>query len=219
VYLACLLHPTSSATTTLSQLEASFIKQAVVEAKSDQVRLAHEIAHFQTLIDTLHNKKETIGEYIGTHEALLAPARRITPKILSEIFLWCFVGGTLGTASGFRRDVPIVIGQVCTYWTVAISTPRLWSSLYKICSGGGKYCTSNIRRLSARYFFFPCGKMGQPCQFMLGHNFGSFAPMEIYDFLIPSLAWVTKVLPCQGCTTFARMSDHGGGRVRSLSNQ
>lgn len=77
-------------------------------------------------MEALYREQEIVEEYISEHEALLAPARRILPEILSEIFLWCFSDGMLESAA----DIPIMLGQVCSYWrSVTILTPDLWSSL------------------------------------------------------------------------------------------
>jgi hypothetical protein len=122
------LAPTSSVPTVLpSELEASSIRQAITQAKKDQERLTREIAQLQATMDALCDQSNTVDTFISEHEAVLAPARRILPEILSEIFLWCFADGSKLRSA---KDAPIVLGQVCSYWrSVAISTPNLWSSL------------------------------------------------------------------------------------------
>ena len=105
---------------------ARSVRAALVEAKSSQALLTHEIARLQATIDELCNQKQSVDKYIREHEAILSPTRKILPEILSEIFLWCFADGALGSTA----DAPVVLGQVCSYWrSVANSTPRLWSSL------------------------------------------------------------------------------------------
>lgn len=109
-----------------SELEIYSIRRAVADAKSDQLRLERDIAQLEATLDALYNEKGVINDYIREHEVLLAPARRILPEILSEIFQWCFADGMLASAA----DAPVVLGQVCNYWrSIAISTPNLWSSL------------------------------------------------------------------------------------------
>ncbi|KAF8549584.1 hypothetical protein OG21DRAFT_569652 [Imleria badia] len=63
-----------------------------------------------------------------THQALISPARRIPPEVLSEAFYHCLPKTPYVTP----RDVeaPMVLTRVCRHWrAVAMSTPRLWSSL------------------------------------------------------------------------------------------
>ncbi|KAG8216697.1 hypothetical protein J3R82DRAFT_6904 [Butyriboletus roseoflavus] len=62
------------------------------------------------------------------YRALTSPATRIPPEVLGEVFYHCLSKTPYITP----RDVesPIVLTQVCRRWrAVAISTPRLWSSL------------------------------------------------------------------------------------------
>ncbi|KIM76288.1 hypothetical protein PILCRDRAFT_24370, partial [Piloderma croceum F 1598] len=56
------------------------------------------------------------------HTALVAPISCLPHEVLSEIFL-CYND----SFSSFRR--PLRLGSVCSRWrTIALSTPRLWTS-------------------------------------------------------------------------------------------
>ena len=113
-----------------SELEARSIRQTIAEAKSTRAHLTNEISQLQATVDALNDEKNTVDQYINDHEARFAPARKILPEILSEIFRWCFVDGVLKGAA----DAPLVLGQVCSYWrAVANATPSLWSSLQISC--------------------------------------------------------------------------------------
>jgi hypothetical protein len=131
-----------------SALEASAIRHAVLEAKSYQARLHLETDRLQAVIGALSEEKESVSVYISEHEALLSPARKILPEILSEIFLWGFEDDMLA----HFRDAPFVLGQVCSYWrSVAISTPRLWSSiLLHLSSENAKSKTELVKTAMAR---------------------------------------------------------------------
>jgi hypothetical protein len=76
-------------------------------------------------MDALREQSNIVDTFISEHTTVLAPARRILPEILSEIFFWCLSDGILRSA----KDAPIVLGQVCSYWRSVVSTPKLWSSL------------------------------------------------------------------------------------------
>jgi hypothetical protein len=109
-----------------SHLEARSIRQAIARARNDQERLTRKIAQLQAAMDALCKQSNNIDTFLSEHEAILAPARRVLPEILSEIFLWCLGHDLLKSA----KSVPVVLGKVCRYWrSVAISTPNLWSSL------------------------------------------------------------------------------------------
>lgn len=62
------------------------------------------------------------------HQALISPSRRIPPEVLGEVFYHCLSKTPYITP----RDIeaPMVLTRVCRHWhAVAMSTPRLWSSL------------------------------------------------------------------------------------------
>ena len=81
-------------------------------------------------MDVLRSQKDTVDAFIRDHEAVLAPARKILPEILSDIFLWCFCDHMLMSV----RDVPIILNKFKSYWrSCAISTPKLWASL-RLCT-------------------------------------------------------------------------------------
>ncbi|TFK40354.1 hypothetical protein BDQ12DRAFT_680803 [Crucibulum laeve] len=62
-------------------------------------------------------------------QSLLAPIRRLPPELLSEIFLHC-VQPCDQFVKPSPKEAPMLLGQICASWrTLALSTPRLWSSL------------------------------------------------------------------------------------------
>ncbi|KAJ3548004.1 hypothetical protein NMY22_g1438 [Coprinellus aureogranulatus] len=68
-------------------------------------------------------------EIVAAHRALLAPSRRVPDDILREIFLQCLPTNHNATISA--RDPPLLVRQVCSRWrAIALSTPRLWSTIH-----------------------------------------------------------------------------------------
>lgn len=141
-HLLCTSHPPSES-------EAISIRNATMQAIEDQERLRCEIAQLQATLDPLCDQKDTVDAFIIEHDALLAPAHRTLPEILSEIFQWCVDDDMLTGA----RDTPIVLSQICSYLrSCAISSPSLWSPLRvsnchgcTIYSVAGGHRTSQIR--------------------------------------------------------------------------
>jgi hypothetical protein len=62
------------------------------------------------------------------HLALLTPARRLIPEVLSEIFIQCLPSfDHLSTQT--PQGTPMYLGQICSGWrAVALSTPKLWAT-------------------------------------------------------------------------------------------
>lgn len=109
---------------------------AIVSERKTQISiLALQMANVDTAIRKLaaiqakleENSAHVRGSLLA-HKALTSPARRIPPEILGEVFYHCLSKTPYITP----RDVesPMVLARVCRHWReVAISTPRLWSSL------------------------------------------------------------------------------------------
>ncbi|KAJ3808160.1 hypothetical protein F5876DRAFT_67511 [Lentinula aff. lateritia] len=74
------------------------------------------------------------------HRALLSGARKLPMEIISEIFLQCLP--EVDTLSFMRPEphpdqAPLLLTQVCRSWrSIAIATPRLWSTLIINASNG-----------------------------------------------------------------------------------
>ncbi|KAJ3880130.1 hypothetical protein F5051DRAFT_324440, partial [Lentinula edodes] len=74
------------------------------------------------------------------HRALLSGARKLPVEIISEIFLQCLP--EVDTLSFMRPEphpdqAPLLLTQVCRSWrSIAIATPRLWSTLIINASNG-----------------------------------------------------------------------------------
>ncbi|KAJ7725946.1 hypothetical protein B0H16DRAFT_1384123 [Mycena metata] len=103
----------------------SFIQVPLARLK----RLDEQIAELQKSIDELTKERDTIGDYVQAHKALLTPIRRIPLEILQRIFVACLP--THRNCVMSAKEAPVLLGHICSSWRVlSLSTPRLWASLH-----------------------------------------------------------------------------------------
>ncbi|TDL24644.1 hypothetical protein BD410DRAFT_896821 [Rickenella mellea] len=58
------------------------------------------------------------------------PINRLPPELLAELFIHCL--STTGFSRARTFDAPMNVSSVCSSWhEIAISTPQLWSSIYR----------------------------------------------------------------------------------------
>jgi hypothetical protein len=113
-----------------SPSETKLIHAAMHGVHHDLRRLSSEINRVQTLLSNLMRNRDLLCRYYYCQRALLAPVRRLPPEILSQIFLACLTFYHEGNFVFSPRKDVLLLGQICRYWRdVAISTPRLWSTL------------------------------------------------------------------------------------------
>ena len=115
--------------------DISLIDAIVCERNTQISTLALQMANVDTAIRKLaairvkleENSARVRGSLLA-HKALTAPARRIPPEVLSEIFYHCLPKTPYITPRD--AESPLMLARVCHYWrAVTLSTPRLWSSL------------------------------------------------------------------------------------------
>jgi hypothetical protein len=104
------------------------IYDTVSIAQADISQLDGKILGLQAVLDGLVSKREALRTYTRLHMGLVAPARRLLPEILLEIFLQC--KETKGYPRRPQLDrTPLLLGSVCRRWrTIALSTSWLWTS-------------------------------------------------------------------------------------------
>ncbi|THU76351.1 hypothetical protein K435DRAFT_570333, partial [Dendrothele bispora CBS 962.96] len=109
--------------------EVEELKNIIHGPLQELLRLEGEIARIESILAGLKSKRDTIIAYIENHRALLSPSRRLSPEILSEIFVCCLPSNHLPTRS--TAEAPLVLLCICKEWRqIALSTPRLWCSLH-----------------------------------------------------------------------------------------
>ncbi|KAJ7050022.1 hypothetical protein C8F01DRAFT_1180565 [Mycena amicta] len=92
-------------------------------------------AHLQELLEVdnqlsaLTTRRTQLQACVDTETALLAPAIRLPPDVLREIFVSCLPATHNAVMSA--REAPLLLGRVCSLWReVAWTSPQLWTSLH-----------------------------------------------------------------------------------------
>ena len=114
-----------------SPAEESAIRVILHDMNIDLLQLDGKIDRIQAVLDEVRIKRQVFSEachhYSRQHLPLLSPIRRLPHEILSEIYLLSI--DWKDKNYGFRRSV-MLPASVCRHWRgVALSTPRLWSSI------------------------------------------------------------------------------------------
>ncbi|KAJ8078167.1 hypothetical protein PM082_000373 [Marasmius tenuissimus] len=107
-----------------STKELNEIRHLVAEPQERIRKLDEEIASLQTARDELQ-------QFVDGHLALAAPFRRFPADIWGEIFAHCLPTNKLNVAVCTLKEAPLLFTNVCRAWReIALSTPRLWSSIH-----------------------------------------------------------------------------------------
>jgi hypothetical protein len=127
-----------------SEAESQEIRELIAAVQADISRLDANIMRArvtaQPVLKRLIEERKALKEYASEHAAFLTPARRLPAEIWSEIFSHCLPECFLREFGDRRlrfnswtfspRDPPEVFLQVCNDWkSIALSSPRLWSSI------------------------------------------------------------------------------------------
>ncbi|KIK61790.1 hypothetical protein GYMLUDRAFT_42838 [Collybiopsis luxurians FD-317 M1] len=106
-----------------SSAEITNIKTFLVEPQRERSRLESEARRIQDLL-------EASKGYIEAHQALISPIRQLPSEILGEIFVWCLPMDLKYSVRSLKQ-APLIFTSICRAWrSIALSTPRLWSSLH-----------------------------------------------------------------------------------------
>lgn len=95
---------------------------------SQMANVDSAILKLATIRARLEENSAHVRQSLLAHQALTSAARRIPPEVWGEVFYYCLSK----TPYIIPRNTqsPMVLTRVCRDWrAVAISTPRLWSSL------------------------------------------------------------------------------------------
>ncbi|KAJ7490478.1 hypothetical protein FB451DRAFT_1220164 [Mycena latifolia] len=102
--------------------EVSQIKQLLIQPCAEIERIDGEIARLQ-------DRRRELSIYVDGHRALISPIRHLPVDVIGEIFMACFPTGQNAIMSA--QEAPLLLGRICSAWrTIAISTPRIWSSIH-----------------------------------------------------------------------------------------
>ncbi|KAJ7845416.1 hypothetical protein B0H14DRAFT_2203316, partial [Mycena olivaceomarginata] len=102
--------------------EIAQIRQLLAPPSREIERIDHEIALLQA-------RRLQLSAYVADHEALISPIRQLPVDIIREIFIACIPTDQNPVMS--VKMAPLLLSRICSGWrTIALSTPRLWSSIH-----------------------------------------------------------------------------------------
>lgn len=91
--------------------------------------LDDEILTLETRLEELKSKRSDSQKWVSRYQSVLAPIRRLSPEMLSEIFQTCLPFHTNPVLD--YAECPSVFTRVCKLWRdVALSDPRLWRRIH-----------------------------------------------------------------------------------------
>ncbi|RXW23677.1 hypothetical protein EST38_g2168 [Candolleomyces aberdarensis] len=112
--------------------EADDIKRCLSDVDS-------ELQYLESIFSKLAARRDHLKSFADGHRALLSPARRIYPDLLSEIFARCSKGAprkyprkiTTKIPDTFDpKQGPLLLTQICRSWRqTVIATPNIWSTI------------------------------------------------------------------------------------------
>lgn len=113
--------------------ETAIIRTELTSFLARAISLEEKILQLQSKHNELICQKARISAFVESHQALLAPIRRLLPEILQEIFYHCLP--TAHNALMSDQEAPLLLGRVCRRWRqIVYSTPKLWASIHIIGS-------------------------------------------------------------------------------------
>jgi len=113
--------------------ETAIICTELTSLLARAMSLEEKILQLQSKHNELTCQKARISTFVGSHQALLAPIRRLLPEILQEIFYHCLPIAHNALMSD--KEASLLLGRVCRGWRqIVYSTPKLWASIHIIGS-------------------------------------------------------------------------------------
>jgi hypothetical protein len=121
-----------------SEAESQEIRESIAAVQANISQLDVDITRARRVVERLLKEREALNEYASEHAVFLTPARRLPAEIWSEIFSHCLpecrvddMGLRSHSWTFSPRYPPEVFLQVCNDWkSIALSSPRLWSSIH-----------------------------------------------------------------------------------------
>nr|GAT47121.1 predicted protein [Mycena chlorophos] len=109
--------------------ETSDIRALLVNSAVELATLDKQLKELESALVDLRARREALHRDIVAHESLLSPIRRLSPDILSEIFLACLP--RTHNPIIHPSHAPLLFGRVCRYWReLSRSTPMLWKKIH-----------------------------------------------------------------------------------------
>lgn len=123
------------------------LREMAASAKAEITQIDDQLARLQAEMNLLVEKKETRCDEFHAYQAALSPARRLPYELIADIFLrvkamgsdhglWYPFKFLPDPESEISTHPSITMSQICSAWrSVAIQTPKLWSSVRVVDEG------------------------------------------------------------------------------------
>ncbi|KAJ7615847.1 hypothetical protein FB45DRAFT_234518 [Roridomyces roridus] len=116
----------------LSDAECGRMRHFLTGPEAEAASLTQQINRLQSQLDELSAKRDSLHQFIDAHLALVSPFRRLPEDLVREIFVACLPSKENATLRA--SDAPMLLCHITRYWrNLALSTPRLWTSLHIFC--------------------------------------------------------------------------------------
>src|ERR1700729_2341285 len=110
-----------------SEYESALFRSAILDSQSSLSQLESWLT---AVLREFRQKRKALRRYSQVHQRLLSRKPHIFPEILSSIFTLC-LPSNWENCHVDARAIPVTLSHVSVYWRhVAVSTPRLWSSMH-----------------------------------------------------------------------------------------
>jgi hypothetical protein len=112
-----------------SDEECRRIRNLLVAPIDELEETKREITRLKLELEELARKRDELTEHIDLHLALVSPARRLPEDVVREIFTASIPSDRHPSLS--TKGSPVAMTLICSDWRrVALSMPRLWTSLH-----------------------------------------------------------------------------------------
>ncbi|KAK7448797.1 hypothetical protein VKT23_013527 [Stygiomarasmius scandens] len=112
-----------------SDAEVGEIKEIVRGPERELAVLDEEITRVESILGDLKSRRKKISLFVDSHLSLCTAFRRLSPELLSEIFVHCLPSEHLPTRCS--HEAPLLLLRICKRWReIALGTPRLWCRLH-----------------------------------------------------------------------------------------
>ncbi|KAJ8095758.1 hypothetical protein PM082_022865 [Marasmius tenuissimus] len=104
-------------------------KEEIIEIRSLIHDPEEEIRRIDEEISRLQARRDELQQFVGRHQRLLSPFRRLPGELWGEVFVRCLPDKHLPVRK--LSEAPLIFTVICRSWrNIALKTPRLWSSLH-----------------------------------------------------------------------------------------
>ncbi|THV02607.1 hypothetical protein K435DRAFT_716733 [Dendrothele bispora CBS 962.96] len=109
--------------------ESHSIGGMLKESKQVLDGMDKDIVRLRTEMHQRIARRNKLAAIMDAHRALVSPIRRLSPELLSEIFIHCLSEDHNPVRS--INEAPLLLTRICRSWReTALGDPRLWKSLH-----------------------------------------------------------------------------------------